>query len=193
MNTLDFKEAESRLKEVFLTPEIQKVLGITDNDVEDFVKEDCIRQVQKERIEGLPKMISLKDELQKKFPSFRFEARLKSLSSIFGKMLEQRTLADVFGFSIVVSTIEDCYYFKNWLLKEFEKFEVDDRIMNPKDNGYRDLQVVVRYDNILVEFIIQTREMYIDARTIQAHEKKYPWKYHDVVRALPPAYKKIKF
>lgn len=193
MKDFNPKQAETLLREVFLTKEIQSQLQVKSDYVKAVIEADCIAQVQRERMEGLPKIKEFKTTLEKKFPSFRFAARLKSLASIFGKMLKERTLADVFGITVVVPTIQDCYYFKDWLFKTYEEFDREDRIMNPKDNGYRDLKLVVSYNDILVEFIIQTPDMYVDAHTLQLHELAYPWKYHDVIRGLPSSYQQVKF
>ena len=193
MTNFDSKHAEILLREVFLTEDIQSQLQVTDEYVKAVVESRCIEQVQKERMAGLPKIKLFKEELEKKFPSFRFVARLKSLPSIFGKMIKNRTLADVFGICVIVPTIEQCYYFRDWLFNKYEEFDREDRIMNPKDNGYRDLKLVIEYNDILVEFIIQTPEMYVDAHTIQLHELAYPWKYHEVIRGLPSAYQQVKF
>lgn len=187
------KQAEALLREVFLTKEIQSQLQVKSEYVKAVIQADCISQVQKERMEGLPKMKTLKTELERKFPSFRFVARVKSLASIFGKMLKERTLADVFGITVIVPTIEECYYFRDWLFNNYKEFDREDRIMNPKNNGYRDLKLVVLHSEVLVEFIVQTPEMYVDAHTIQLHELAYPWKYHDVIRGLPSSYQQVKF
>lgn len=193
MQIFDSAKAESLLREVFLTDEIQSQLKVTDEYVKAVIEANCIKQIQEERLAGLPKIKIFKEELERKFPSFRFVARLKSLPSIFGKMLKNRTLADVFGITVVVPTIEECYYFKDWLFNNYKEFDREDRILNPKENGYRDLQLVIMYQDLLVEFIIQTHEMYVDAHTIQLHELAYPWKYHDVIRGLPAPYQQVKF
>ena len=193
MKDFNPKQAEVLLREVFLTKEIQEQLQVKSDYVKAVIEADCIEQIQSERLTGFPKIKDFKNELEKKFPSFRFVARLKSLPSIFGKMLKERTLADVFGITVIVPTIEDWYYFKEWLFNNYKEFDREDRIMSPKDNGYRDLKLVVSYNDVLVEFIIQTPEMYVDAHTIQLHELAYPWKYHDVIRGLPSVYQQVKF
>ena len=77
-------------------------------------------------------------------------------------------------------------------------FDFKDKILHPKANGYKDLKLVIHYvlksgEDILVEFIIQTPEMYVDSHTIQKHSNVYPWKYHDVIKNLPAEYEYVEF
>ncbi|MBE5812989.1 MAG: hypothetical protein E7314_04975 [Clostridiales bacterium] len=198
MQTFDAKKAEKLLREVFLTEEIATALMVNEAEIQEVVQEDAIEMIQRERMNYMEKVKSFKEELEAKFPSYRFSARLKSLPSIFGKMLRHRTVADVFGIKVVVPTIDECYYFKNWLLIKYTEFDFEDKIINPKSNGYRDLKLVVNYPvaesiGILVEFIIQTPQMYVDSHTLQKHSIVYPWKYHDVIKNLPAEYEYIEF
>ena len=193
MKQFDAKRAELVLKDVFLTQEIQEELHTNKDEIESIVEATVIEHIQMERLKHFPEVKKLKASLEEMFPSYRFTARVKSLSSIFGKMLKHRTVADYFGFKIIVPTIEECYYVKSWLCEHFWEIDFEDKILNPKKNGYRDLQLVVIYEDFLAEFIIQTTQMYVDSRTIQSHELVYPWKYHDKVRSLPVEYQQIKF
>ena len=198
MQEFDAKKAEQLLREVFFTEEIANALAITKEEVENIVHAGAIDAIQKERMENLDEVKEFKDELEALFPSYRFSARLKSLPSIFGKMLRYRTVADVFGIKVVVPTIDECYCFKEWLISRYPKFDFEDKIKNPKPNGYRDLKLVVSHrvgmsSGVLVEFIIQTPQMYVDSHTIQKHSKVYPWKYHNVIKNLPAEYEYIEF
>lgn len=199
MEFFDSKKAQVLLREVFMTKEIADALGgLTKEEVEQIVHAEAIELVQNERMIHLENVKKFKEDIEKKFPSYRFSARLKSLPSIFGKMLRHGALADVFGIKVIVPTIEECYYFKEWLCEHYAKFSFDDKIKKPKENGYRDLKVVISYhtietEPILVEFIIQTPQMYVDSHTIQKHQNVYPWKYHDVIKNLPAEYEYIEF
>lgn len=198
MDNFDPKKAERLLRKVFLTDEIASALMVSEKEVRDVVTAESIAQVQKERFENFEEVKAFKDSIEKRFPSYRFSARLKSLPSIFGKMLRYRTLADVFGIKVIVPTIEECYYFKNWLSSNYKEFDFQDKIINPKANGYRDLKIVINYPvadrvDVLVEFIIQTPEMYVDSHTRQKHSNVYPWKYHDVIKNLPAEYEYVEF
>lgn len=193
MQNFDAKKAERLLREVFRTEEIANSLMINEEEIIEVVHAAAIAQIQKERVENLDTAKSLKIELEEKFNSYRFSARLKSLPSIFGKMLRQRTLADVFGIKVIIPTIKECYEFKEWLCEQYKEFDFDDRIKKPKPNGYRDLKLVIYYENILIEFILQTPKMYVDSHTIQKHSIVFPWKYHDVIKNLPAEYEYIEF
>ena len=194
----DSIKAEVLLREVFLTPEIATALGVTEEDVNKFVHVDAIEQIQKERFENFEEVKAFKNYIEKMFPLYRFSARLKSLPSIFGKILRQRTVADVFGIKVIVPTNKECYLVKEWLVEHYEEFDFDDRIKTPKPNGYRDLKVVIHYpgknnEDLLVEFIIQTPKMYVDSHTLQKHANVFPWKYHDVIKNLPAEYEYVEF
>lgn len=198
MEKFDAIEAERLLRKVFLTEEIAKALNVSEEEINAIVHAAAINQIQKERLENLEEVKSFKDGLENMFPSYRFSARLKSLPSIFGKMLRYRTVADVFGIKVIVPTIEECYYFKDWLGAHYQEFDFEDKIINPKSNGYKDLKLVIEYtsenvEEVLVEFIIQTPQMYVDSHTIQKHSNVYPWKYHKVIKDLPAEYEYLEF
>ena len=191
--TFDAKKAESLLREVFLTEEIQKQLGVDRETVERAVADQCIWHIQKERLENLPKAKEFKEMLEKRFPKLRFSARVKSLPSIFGKILKHRTTADAFGIKVVTRSTSECYKFYKWVAAHCRTCDFEDRIKNPRPNGYRDLKFIIEFDSFMVEAIVQTRDMYVDAHTVQDHELVYPWKYHDVIKNLPAEYQSIRF
>ena len=78
-----------------------------------------------------------------------------------------------------------------WAGKYFKVIDLDDRIKNPKSNGYMDLKFVVDKEGVPVEFIVQTPNMYKASKDVQRHELAYPWKYTDAIRNLPVEYKQI--
>jgi len=193
MGEFDANKAQTLLQEVFFTKEIKDSLGLTEKQIIETVRADTIAQIQKDRLENLEVAKRLKNELEEMFKAYRFSARLKSLPSIFGKMMRNRTLADVFGIKVIIPTIKACYEFVEWLSKNYKVFDFDDRIKNPKPNGYRDLKIVIFYEDILIEFIIQTPTMYVDSHTLQKHSIVFPWKYHDVIKNLPAEYEYLEF
>jgi (p)ppGpp synthase/HD superfamily hydrolase len=197
MEKFDAKKAERLLRNALCSESILKELNVTVAQIKEVVQAEAIRQIQKERLNYGPAK-ELKKRLFEIFPEYRFSARVKSLTSIFAKMARRRTLADVFGIKVVVPTVEECYSFGRFLEERYEIFDYEDKIVNPKENGYRDLKIVINYpvegsNDILVEFIIQTFEMYVDAHTIQEHSLVFPWKYEDVIVNLPAEYGYIKF
>lgn len=193
MEKFDAKKAEQLLREVFMTKEIMDALSITQREIENVICAEVIEQVQKERLGNFEKVKTFKDNIVNQFPKYRFSARLKSLPSIFGKTLRHRTLADVFGIKVIIDTIKECYAFMEWLSEHYRVFDFDDRIKTPKPNGYRDLKIVIEYEGILIEFIIQTPKMYVDSHTVQKHSLVFPWKYHDVIKNLPAEYEYVEF
>ena len=176
-----------------MTKEIMDALSITQREIENVICAEVIEQVQKERLGNFEKVKTFKDNIVNQFPKYRFSARLKSLPSIFGKTLRHRTLADVFGIKVIIDTIKECYAFMEWLSEHYRVFDFDDRIKTPKPNGYRDLKIVIEYEEILIEFIIQTPKMYVDSHTVQKHSLVFPWKYHDVIKNLPAEYEYVEF
>ena len=88
--SFDSKKAESLLREVFLTPEIQNELNVSEELIERVVTAASIEQIQKERLANLDEAKAVKMMLEQKFPKLRFSARVKSLPSIYGKILKRR-------------------------------------------------------------------------------------------------------
>ncbi len=196
---LNLKNAEKELRDAFF--EVKDQLGVTTEKIEFFINRDIIRSIEKDRKKMAEPLKRLKMYLQLSFPEYRVSGRIKSLTSILGKYMQERTLLDTFGFKIIIPNIEGeteeeriekCYQVKNWIEENFKIFdnEYNDRIKNPKPTGYQDLKMVVEYFDLMVEFIIQTENMYNNSKTgPQSHKEAYPWKYNPAIIALAKKYK----
>lgn len=192
----DAEKSAKLLKKVFLTKEVRQEFGSSEELVNKYITPFLVNQIYTERKNFLPKIRSFKEEIEKLFPEYRVIGRAKSLVSIFGKVMKNRSLADIFGIKIIVPTVEDCYSVKEWLFSTYHVVHYEDKIKNPKDNGYSDLKVVILFDvetetTIMVEFLMQSQQMYIDSQTIQSHSKAYPWKYQPVILELPVEYQSV--
>ena len=103
------------------------------------------------------KLEILDDEFQVRFshdPIHHMERRLKSVSSIIGK-LERKNLPisvnsikdnlfDVAGIRVICNYRDDVYSVSNYLSSQsdIQVLRVKDYIKNPKQNGYRSLHVI---------------------------------------------------
>jgi len=197
---LDINVAEMELRNAFMDPEVIKNFPMPDGKVltpeyiEVYVCASNIYYIESEREKNLLELINLKSELETRFRNYRFVGRVKSLPSILGKAMQERTMADVFGIKVLTRTVEESRQFREWLLSRYGKFfDDEDRITNPKPNGYSDLKVVVSHKDVLVEFIIQTVQQFADSCTIQSHRKAYPWKYLGPMANLDIEYQAIEF
>ena len=125
--------------------------------------------------------------LAKMYPNWNLKARIKSISSIFYKVLDGEDPLDVMGMKVVVPSVKDCYKVKTELEKFFGNKVIyfKDRIVRPKPNGYRDLRLVFAVEDKLLEVLVQSGEMYIDSHFKQPHQVAYPWKYTEIVKDLP--------
>ena len=196
---LNLRSAEKELRAAFFA--VSDQLGISKEKIIFFVNRDVIRSIEKDRKRMEEPLKRLKWYLQVSFPNYKVSCRIKSLTSIFGKYMQERTLLDTFGFKIIIPSaqfeseekaIEECYRVKNWVEENFKILdgEFDDRIKNPKSSGYKDLKMVVECQELMVEFIIQTEAMYENAKSgSQSHKEAYPWKYHPAITSLPKKYK----
>jgi len=96
------------------------------------------------------------------------------------KQLNFEQLSDVFGFRVIVKSVEDCYRSLGILHRAwpavFERFR--DFISLPKSNGYQSLHTtIIGPENQRVEVQIRTQEMHdIAERGVAAH-----WRYRENV------------
>lgn len=185
----DIIKAEQELREAFYC--VMDQLSLTREDIDTYVERSVIASVQAEREKMIEPLRELKSELETMFRNYRIKGRIKSLTSILGKLMQERTLMDAFGMKIITDDVYQCYCMKSWIEDNFKVVEFEDRIRNPKPNGYSDLKIVVEFKNLQLEFIIQTNKMYVDSRTLQPHWVAYPWKYHPQILNLPFEYRKI--
>ncbi len=196
---LNLKCAENDLRGAFF--EVADQLGITPEKIEFFINRDVIRSIEKDRKRMAEPLKRLKTYLIVSFPEYKITGRIKSLTSILGKYMQERTLLDTFGFKIIIpdtegeteeERIKKCYQVKDWVEENFRIFdnEYNDRIKNPKPTGYQDLKMVVEYFDLMVEFIVQTESMYKMSKFgPQSHKEAYPWKYHPAITTLAKKYK----
>lgn len=196
---LNLKKAETDLRAAFF--EVKDQLGITPEKIEFFVNRDVIRSLEKDRKKMMEPLKRMKTYLSVSFPEYKVTGRIKSLTSILGKYMQERTLLDTFGFKIIIPNvegeteeerIEKCYQVQKWVEENFKIFdnEYNDRIKNPKSTGYQDLKMVIEYFDLMIEFIIQTEDMYMSSKSgPQSHKATYPWKYHPAIVGLPKKYK----
>ncbi len=178
------------LKAAFM--KFRKELGVTKDDIDFYITYEVVHSIQEDRVYRKGEMELIKKHLEQQFPEekgFRVLGRIKSMTSILGKLLKERTLSDVFGFKIIVENEDDCYMASHWLQMNFGLEEIDDRIANPRENGYRDIKLILQLYDINFEVIVQSREMFFDAETKkeQRHSTKYPWKYSSEMLELASA------
>ena len=196
---LNLRCAEKDLRIAFFA--VADQLGVSKEKIMFFVNRDVIKSIEKDRKKMEKPLERLKWYLQVSFPNYTVTGRIKSITSILGKYMQGRTLLDAFGFKIVIPTseceseeeaIEKCYEVQKWVENNFKIInnEFNDRIKEPKPNGYQDLKMVVEYNDLMVEIIVQTQRMADNAKNgNQAHNKAYPWKYEDAIKHLPEKYK----
>jgi len=186
---LDCKKAETLLRQAFYA--VKEDLNLTVEDIDFFVREETIRSLQADREMMEEPLTALRDALALRFRNYRIIGRIKSLTSIYAKYMQDRSTADAFALKVITQTESQCYQMAEWIEKNFRIMEKDDRIKEPKANGYRDLKLVVEYRGALVEIIIQSQEMYVDSQTLQSHRLAYPWKYKPAIQELPIEYREI--
>jgi len=191
MSNFDAKKAETELRKAFYL--VQDELKVSREVIDWKIQEDVVREMQERRLAKLEGLKKLKKQMEFRFRDYRFEGRIKSLASIFGKHLECRKLMDAFGLRIIVMTEDQAYAMVEWIKHNYVVFEFKDKVKNPKDNGYQDLKLIVEYGDSYMEFIIQTQQMFVNSCTIQAHNLVYPWKYHPAIQELPLEYREVKF
>lgn len=196
---LNLKSAEKDLRNAFI--QVADQIEVTPEKIEFFINRDIIRSIEKDRKRMARPLKRLKSYLMVSFPEYKITGRIKSLTSILGKYMQERTLLDTFGFKIIIpdtigeteeERIEKCYQVQKWIEENFKIFEneYNDRIKNPKFTGYQDLKMVVEYFDLMVEFIIQTESMYKNSKSgSQSHKEAYPWKYHSAITTLAKKYK----
>lgn len=194
---LNLRRAEKDLRTAFFA--VSDLLGVSKEKICFFVNRDIIKSIEKDRKKMQVPLRRLKWYLEVSFPEYKVSGRIKSLTSILGKFMKERTLLDTFGFKIIIPSgeceeeaIKKCYLVKDWVEQNFRIIsgEYDDRIKNPKPSGYQDLKLVVEYNELMVEFIIQTERMDNGSKHgAQSHQETYPWKYHPAIKNLPEKYK----
>ena len=137
-----------------------KELAPQHKKIEQEIKEKVSKILKKEGIEG-----------------FKIESRVKSIYSIWNKMVNQgidiENIYDIIGFRIIVVRKEECYRVLGVLHTYFKPIpgKFKDFIAIPKANGYKSLHTkVILERGQRVEFQIRTYEMHKEAEEgIAAH------------------------
>lgn len=123
-------------------------------------------------------------------PIHHLECRLKSLSSIIGKLQRKgydvtpdnfHRLQDIAGIRVVCNYIDDIYYLRGLLIENtgFQLLREQDYIKNPKPNGYRSLHLIVNVPFMIAEgrmelpVEIQLRTIAMDLWASLEHELRY--------------------
>lgn len=179
-----YKRAEKELENVFITLHGEK---FSQSYIEEIITADLVRSIDQDREECHSLLVDIIVRLEKQFPDWNLKARIKSIPSIFYKILDGEDPLDVMGMKVVVPTAEDCYMVRDELAKFFDNKVIyfKDRIIKPKANGYRDLRLVFAVEDKVLEVLVQSNQMYIDSHFKQPHQAAYPWKYTDIVKDLP--------
>lgn len=115
--------------------------------------------------------------LQKSGIPCRILGRDKTIYGIYNKMREKHLsfsdALDIYGFRLVVRSLDDCYLTLGALHRRFKPVHArfKDFIAIPKSNGYQSLHTtVIGHDGTPVEFQIRTEEMHrIDENGILVH------------------------
>ncbi|MDO8490211.1 MAG: RelA/SpoT family protein [bacterium] len=102
----------------------------------------------------------------------RIDYRIKSLYSVYRKMLKKQSMSlegiyDLFALRIIVETVADCYTVLGVIHQNWKPMHtrVKDYIAQPKSNNYRSLHTTVTTDDgETLEFQIQTNEMFAEAK-----------------------------
>ena len=189
-------DRHSRLK----TSDLQARLKALDLPGGTFTPEQVVEFVDLMQVyEGAMYEISTKleildDEFQVRFshdPIHHMERRLKSVSSIIGK-LERKglpigvnsikdNLFDVAGIRVICNYRDDVYSVSNYLSSQsdIQVLRVKDYIKNPKPNGYRSLHLIVEIPIFLMpekKFMrveVQFRTIAMDFWASLEHKLKY--------------------
>lgn len=123
-------------------------------------------------------------------PIHHLECRLKSLSSIIGKLQRKgydvtpdnfHRIQDIAGIRVVCNYIDDIYYLRGLLIGStgFQLLRERDYIKSPKANGYRSLHLIVNVPFMIAEgrmelpVEIQLRTIAMDLWASLEHELRY--------------------
>ncbi|CAF1162582.1 unnamed protein product [Adineta steineri] len=112
--------------------------------------------------------------------SFRITGRLKTPYSFWSKLVKrQKNVDDLFSFTVLVKTIDECYEIFNILQKNYVFKKMVDYIKNPTSNGYESIHATLfgLYANQCIEIQIKTEDMYLFQ--MQTHAQYKHEKYGD--------------
>lgn len=187
-----------------------------------LITEDVIASLQQDRMQLAWAQNVLK-EIKDSFSHYRVEGRIKSIYSViykiintdeavetalsegelpfsteFKEMIFKESPMDTIGYKIICETEKQCYEVLHELSEMYQVIYFKDRIICPKQSGYRDLRIVVFMEIedentwLPVEFIIQSEYMYNKSNTgKQSHREVYPWKYDSELKLLSDEFQTI--
>ena len=119
------------------------------------------------------------------------QSRLKSVSSIFGKLKRrgitatveniEDKLADIAGIRVICPFLEDVYYLEKALLAQddVQLIERKNYIENPKANGYRSLHLIIAVpiflskEKRIMKVEVQIRTIAMDSWASLEHQLRY--------------------
>jgi GTP pyrophosphokinase len=151
-------------------------------------RDSIVKRLERLDAQSGKRINRISEQIKKKLAENGVEAfvygRAKRPFSIWRKLehkqLNFEQLSDVFGFRVIVNSVEDCYRALGILHRAwpavFDRFR--DFISLPKSNGYRSLHTtIIGPENQRVEVQIRTQEMHdIAERGVAAH-----WRYRENV------------
>ncbi|CAF3829493.1 unnamed protein product [Adineta steineri] len=105
---------------------------------------------------------------------------LKTPYSFWSKLVKrQKNVDDLFSFTVLVKTIDECYEIFNILQKNYVFKKMVDYVKNPTSNGYESIHATLfgLYANQCIEIQIKTEDMYLFQ--MQTHAQYKHEKYGD--------------
>ncbi len=124
-------------------------------------------------------------------PISSIQSRLKSVTSIFGKLNRrgfpvtieniENQLADIAGIRVICPFLEDVYYLEKALLAQddVQLIEHKNYIENPKGNGYRSLHLIIAVpiflskEKRIMKVEVQIRTIAMDSWASLEHQLRY--------------------
>ncbi len=106
--------------------------------------------------------------------NFELYARQKGIYSAYEKLKRKymkdglpfekaiKMLLDIYAARVIVDTVEQCYMVLGLVNANYETIreEFVDYIANPKDNGYKSIHILFKFENTIFEVQIRTKEMH---------------------------------
>ena len=118
--------------------------------------------------------------LEKETIQAQLKTRIKNIYGVYEKMkrkeLSMKNLFDFVGIRIIVPSVEECYITRELLTKQWRerKDRYKDYIINPKENGYQSLHLVLEDEGgKILEIQIRTKKMDDHAERKEASHLNY--------------------
>lgn len=95
------------------------------------------------------------------YKKLKAKYKIEEKGASISKAIEEN-LKDIYAARIIVNTVEQCYIVLGLIQSNFETLpeEFSDYIANPKENGYKSIHVLFRYNKTIFEVQIRTSEMH---------------------------------